>query len=131
MTLDPFAMLADAILARNEPWRRDAACRGLPTEWFYPPPNANADPRACDACADCPVRNECWAAGTHETYGMWAGRQAVKRRRQRPIKHGTPGGYNAHRRRDETPCASCREAHKADVAERDTRRNHHRLEAVR
>lgn len=42
--------------------------------------------------------------------------------------HGTPGGYQRHRRHGETPCDACRAAHAADVRARrawkslDTRR---------
>lgn len=31
----------------------------------------------------------------------------------RPIRHGTHGGYNTHRNRDEKPCGACRAAERA------------------
>lgn len=32
-------------------------------------------------------------------------------RPQLPIRHGTPGGYRAHRRRHEPACRECLDAH--------------------
>ena len=112
MTDDPFAMLADALQARDAPWRHRAACRGLPTAWFFPDKDAEEiDRRAAAACASCPVRNECWADGKHEDYGVWAGEPVKVRKQRRPIpQHGTESGYVAHRRRGEDACAACKAA---------------------
>jgi hypothetical protein len=117
MTLDPFAMIADVVNARQEPWRQHAACRGLPVAWFYPEQGQSPDPRAFDACRRCSVRDECWADGRGEDYGVWAGQPRKARERTRPaINHGTNGGYGAHLRRGETACDDCKRAHAAAVA---------------
>jgi hypothetical protein len=84
---------------------------------------------ALNMCALCQVKTECLdtamtvehgnaAAGRH---GIWGGllpheraelaRPSKKRYRVKPIPHGTNAGYEAHRRREETPCAECRAAH--------------------
>ena len=36
-------------------------------------------------------------------------------RQRKPINHGTPSGYEAHRRRQEEPCTDCKKA----IAERN------------
>lgn len=81
--------------------------------------------------APCPVKKECleYALLNNEKFGIWGGlsereRRIVKRQiangtnttivlppRRRPIQHGTPQGYETHRRRRETPCDACKEAH--------------------
>ena len=63
-------------------WRRWAACRGLPTALFYPPPDAPAR-EALAVCARCPVRAACeqHAATAGEEYGIWGGRTETERAR--------------------------------------------------
>lgn len=39
----------------------------------------------------------------------------------KPIRHGTPSGYMAHRRRHEVPCRDCTDAHSAADTERNRR----------
>jgi hypothetical protein len=116
---DPFIMLAEVVRARDEHWRQDAACRGLPTGWFYPEVGNSADPRALAACAACTVRDECWADGVNEQYGVWAGVTRKDRKRPPgplPINHGTDGGYATHLRRGEVACDECKRAHASHVA---------------
>ena len=85
----------------------------------------------CSSDLACPVRKACLAAaieaegrakpGARE--GMWGGldpfeRAAVARKtgarshksRRLPIRHGTPGGAEAHRRRGEKACTACANA---------------------
>jgi hypothetical protein len=119
MTLDPFAMLAEAVRAQAQPWRQDAACRGLPTSWFYPEQGQKLDPRAAAACDQCTVREQCWEDGKVEQYGVWAGETLKVRKLNKgpqPIKHGTDGGYTAHRRRGEDACSECKRAHAQKTA---------------
>lgn len=78
--LDVFEMLADVIAARNEPWRQQRECAGLPVEWFYPLQGKKMDRRARDACSQCPVAAECAAAGRYEAYGTWGGLKVKARR---------------------------------------------------
>lgn len=78
-----------ATVAAQEPgsWRIDAACRGLPTEWWFP---TKGDPtaRAQEVCARCPVHHECaeHAVATTGLTGIWGGtseRQRMTERRRR------------------------------------------------
>lgn len=126
MSDDPFAMLADAIAARDAEWRQRAACRGLPTAWFYPEQGesySNAR-QAKEVCRQCAVRDECWAAGRTEAFGIWAGVSIKNRRRPEPptctvAAPGTDAGYKHHIRRREPACDECKAAHREAV--RDTR----------
>ena len=115
MTVDPFEMLAEVVRTRQEPWRQDAACRGLPVSWFYPEQGKSPDPRAKRTCEQCPVRDACWADGRLESYGYWSGQPARYRPRQKPINHGTRGGYQSHIRRGEEACSDCKRAHSVAV----------------
>jgi hypothetical protein len=92
-------------------------------------------------CRNCHVRNQCLEYGLEEKYGIWGGMAEAARRKLRakryretgkryqpnkPIEHGTPAGYHAHRRRNQEPCVACREAWTAYRSEiktkhRDTR----------
>jgi len=42
-------------------------------------------------------------------------------KKQKPIKHGTPVGYQQHRRRNEPACQQCREAHSRATQQRKNR----------
>ncbi len=102
-------------------------------DMFFISPGQAAEPAKL-VCADCPVRIECleYALTDPSLHGIWAGlgqreRMAERRRRRtadgrpqsrpRPINHGTPGGYIAHRRRGEEPCDDCRRARKLKQVE--------------
>jgi WhiB family redox-sensing transcriptional regulator len=62
----------------DEPWKQDAACKGM-TELFYPDPlDENLDDiiEECQVvCAGCPVRELCdeYATNRPEEFGIWAG----------------------------------------------------------
>lgn len=96
-----------------------ALCAETDPEAFYPEKGGSI--RAAKAvCAGCDVRLQClsWALEHDEKFGVWGG-LAERERRQlslktsrktKPISHGTDGGYQAHRRRGETPCDDCQEA---------------------
>lgn len=62
-----------------------AACKGIPTDVFYPeidtPPDMTTIRRIC---AECPVVVDCykWALH-HERHGIWAGSTPQERRNER------------------------------------------------
>ncbi len=69
-------------LVQRPDWVRHAACRGLPTAWFFPEQGGDTiGPRRI--CAGCPVRTECAEAGESEAYGVWGGRSIQQRRNGR------------------------------------------------
>ena len=58
-------------------WRKQAACRGLDVEAFYPVTEDDADAAEAKAvCAVCPVRQACLehALARREREGVWGGR---------------------------------------------------------
>ena len=72
-------------------WTQDAACRGLPADWWYPPapitPQATADMKRAKAlCSDCPVQLQCLEAGMGEDYGIWGGLSPKQRHRIRKAR---------------------------------------------
>lgn len=61
-------------------WRDQAACKGHPTDWWYPEQGESSS-RARQICATCPVRRACGDYATsNETNGVWAGVQLDPRR---------------------------------------------------
>jgi WhiB family transcriptional regulator, redox-sensing transcriptional regulator len=64
-------------------WRARAACKGQPTEWWFPEsgdarteyksPHIAYDPRAVAFCKTCPVSVDCasWAIDTGQHSGLW------------------------------------------------------------
>ena len=65
-------------------WRREAACRDLDTNIFFPLSDDEAGP-AKAVCATCPVRQECleFALATRQGDGVWGGLTETERRRLR------------------------------------------------
>ena len=63
-------------------WFDRAACRGYPTDWWFPEPHRPAfvSARARAICADCPVKSECGTYGAREKYGIWGGPNREVRR---------------------------------------------------
>lgn len=121
----------------RDAWRNLAACRGCDPELFFPDrggPSAALAAQAKAICASCPSRVPCLeeAIRDNEEFGVRGGLTPRERRRLRrdrgltpawapkeqPIRHGTTGGYLAHRRRGEIPCDECRLAASADRANR-------------
>ncbi len=114
------------LLAVEHPdWMLDAECARSNPEIFYPEPAGSSVAAAKRVCADCTVTTECLAfalAHGELDYGVWGGKSVTERQRLHPstrggrprreIRHGTEGGYDTHRRRDETPCAECTDAAK-------------------
>lgn len=117
-------------LRAQQAWRSRAACHpdrrpeGVSRqEWtalFFPERGNRISP-ALAICAGCPVVAECRAEAEStpiEREGVWGGGTGRERRREReaqpdrqrsrrPIPHGTEAGAQAHRRRNEKPCADC------------------------
>jgi WhiB family redox-sensing transcriptional regulator len=74
---DVFPMIATT-------WRKQAACRGLEVEVFYPATEDEADAAEAKAvCAVCPVRQACLehALAHREREGVWGGTTERERRR--------------------------------------------------
>lgn len=74
-------------------WSR-AACRGLPTELFYPGQGDDRTARAArEICAVCPIRAECldYAIGNAERFGIWGGMTEHDRRVERRSRGLTEG----------------------------------------
>lgn len=66
-------------------WADQAACKGEPVSWWYPP-RGSWDSRkarmAKSICLTCPVRRECEShAVTHGEKGIWGGATESERRR--------------------------------------------------
>lgn len=105
-------------------WQDQAACRTAPTRTMFPNElDADGIEAAKAYCHACPAQGQCltFALDNREDHGIWGGttekeRSRLRRRRGQkgrqprplaPINHGARGGYQAHRRRGEAPCAEC------------------------
>lgn len=70
-------------------WHRQAACRGMSPDAFFPDGEANGTNADYDAakavCANCPVTAEClaWAYENQERTGVWGGMTPLERKRHR------------------------------------------------
>jgi hypothetical protein len=72
-------------------WKDRAACRGKPTEWWFP--LEGGDTSGLDArrvCAACPVQAECAQAGAAGEQGIWGGLS--------PTQHGRVTATDALRK---------------------------------
>ena len=113
-------------------WRDEAACLAHPNFIEYP---VYRQLLVCDGCP-LNVRTDCLTAALDEEItgdrprGDWPVRGGLtgdqraqllrdRQRPPRPIRHGTEGGANAHWRRGETPCPSCRQAANRGKRERE------------
>jgi WhiB family redox-sensing transcriptional regulator len=72
----------------REPWRTQAACRGVDPDIFHPASEEEA--AAKSICAECSVREPCleFAIATRQPDGVWGGttereRRNITRRRRR------------------------------------------------
>lgn len=111
-------------------WRNDAACRGMDTNIFYPPPhNAEAVALAKGICATCPVSDDCLLevlvdVNNYDNFGIFGGTSAKQRQKLRrtlgidrnPVTFelapcGTEAAHRRHLRKEQRPCADCRQAH--------------------
>ena len=61
-------------------WRAEAACRDLPSDWWFPMDavlkRVRRPGKAEQVCEDCPVAVQCeaYARATRPTDGIWAGK---------------------------------------------------------
>lgn len=109
-------------------WMGDAACKGKPTDWFFPERGQSLREQKA-VCAGCPVRQACldYALEFRVRFGIWGGTSEQERRRLRLVQSrgprrstavcGTLGGYDKHRRTGEPPCDPCRACKTASNAE--------------
>ena len=63
-------------------WSGRAACLDADPDLFFPGPDQSAAP-ALELCAACGVQDRClhYAVSIGETYGIWGGMTASRRRR--------------------------------------------------
>lgn len=71
----------------NEPWRKQAACKGTDPELFFPTRGEPTED-AKAICGRCPVRVDCleYALDNREMYGLWGGESERSRRRLRKAR---------------------------------------------
>lgn len=116
---DPIGALVQVIEARREPWRRRAACAGVPVDMFFPGLGENTQ-AAKAICAGCPVRSECLESNLLINQGVYGGLSRMERRRLRgalapcrtcgvPVEGRTSGVRY---------CPECRVRHRAAPKER-------------
>lgn len=73
-------------------WQDRAACKGKPTEWWFPDAergDSGVYARGREVCVNCPVRGDClqWAVDNHQRDGMWGGLSPNERRAKNlPVK---------------------------------------------
>lgn len=74
--------LAATLQVQRELWMRDAACRGLDPELFFPEVGQRTT-EAVEACSRCPVREQCleYALAHRERAGVWGGLGELQRRK--------------------------------------------------
>ena len=113
-------------------WSKLANCHGQADVMFPAPGSGKAFDwgPARALCASCPVKAQCLAhAIEHDEWqGMWGGTTPSERgtarrfggRAPQPIRHGTEGGYRAHRYREEEACDACKRAANAAKLARKT-----------
>lgn len=89
------------IVSGRQDWMNDAACRGMPTDLFFPQRGEPLN-QIRAVCAGCRVAAECleYALTNTDKFGVWGGKSEKERRKLRhtqpqpkPVEHGT----NAHR----------------------------------
>jgi WhiB family redox-sensing transcriptional regulator len=68
----------------DQPWRLEAACRGMDTRWFFPQRGESVREQYA-VCNECPVKAPCleYALQNKETSGIWGGTGERQRRRMR------------------------------------------------
>jgi len=108
------------IIFEPQPWMRDAACKDMPTDWWFPDRGGDYT-RAKIICHTCSVRIDClnYSLTLPTVVGIWGGLSGRERREfkslkaDKPIRHGTNSGYVVHRKRGEEACDECKAAHAA------------------
>lgn len=77
----------------NQPWRKKAACVGVPLDVFFNNTRRNRE-RAAELCAQCPVTQECL------NFAL----QVEKKQSSRGARFGLYGGLNPNQRALINPC---------------------------
>ncbi|SLH31856.1 Putative transcriptional regulator, WhiB family [Mycobacteroides abscessus subsp. massiliense] len=65
-------------------WQDEAACRGLPTEWWFPQQGSSHECQRAKAISrSCPVKAQClqFAIEVHDQHGIYAGLSLRDRRK--------------------------------------------------
>lgn len=69
-------------------WIKDAACRGMDTNIFFPEKNGGQQSIiAKSICKECKVRADCYEYGKDEDYGIWGG-EGYTARKKNKVSHG-------------------------------------------
>lgn len=85
-----YEQFAAVVEDRDQEWRLQAACRGKPTDMFFPARGDNIA-EALAVCAGCPVILECLRTGLRERSGIWGGLPHKARRSvSRQVSAGVP-----------------------------------------
>lgn len=68
-------------MSLDQQWQEEGACRGIPSETFFPPVEHEAY-EAKMICAACGVRDACldFALSAGERFGIWGGLTTQERR---------------------------------------------------
>lgn len=68
-------------MSLDQQWQEEGACRGVPSELFFPPVEHEAY-EAKTVCATCSVRGQCleFALVANERFGIWGGLTTQERR---------------------------------------------------
>ncbi len=78
-----------ALLSRRPAWMSRAACRGLPLDWFFPPPGTGGrlerarGGQGLAVCSGCPVTDPCAAYASEERLQGIYGATTTPERRAR------------------------------------------------
>lgn len=67
----------------DQPWLKNAACKGMDPSLFYPDKASHVDPIAIRVCARCPVEDECLEYALEQgpsLLGYWGGTSQKRRR---------------------------------------------------
>lgn len=78
-------------------WMQEAACKGLPADWFFPTNKrlplegehaTYSDKQAKNVCKKCPVQEQCldYALSEDIDLGIWAGMGNRERKRQKAAR---------------------------------------------
>lgn len=82
--LDLETFLADY---RERSWIKDAACRGMDTNLFFPERGDMTSLKLVkEVCSECPVSSQCREYGEMERFGFWGGVGTRKRASERGSK---------------------------------------------
>ncbi len=121
-----------SIAGERPAWHKDAACRGMGPELFFPE-RGHSTEEAKKICATCPVVDECWeyASENRERFGIWGGSADRSRRRKgtrvwyKPRKCVVCGVVFEPHARNAVTCGAgvCQETRRRQKSRESTRRS--------